>query len=161
MRCNRAQLADVLGRTLVTIDAYRNEGMPGRKVANQWEYDTAECVKWLIERESEGSGTIDADIKREDLRERSARASLREIELAKQQGSFIHVLDAAEMVETDYAIVKSRMQALPGRVAQMLAAETDPVIVQNTLRNEVAEALEQISAPQEQLVNALKKQAED
>jgi phage terminase Nu1 subunit (DNA packaging protein) len=145
MKANRQQLADILGRSLVTVDDYVKTGMPGVKRDRVWEFDTAECIAWLVAREAGIQLGPDKELKIQTLREVTARASLREYELSEKQKEVIRVEDSIIVLEEQLAIVKSRLQAIPGRLAQPLSVESDPATIQRMLKDEVAEALEDIS----------------
>lgn len=158
MICNRTEIADVLGVHKSTVDEWVKEGMPFRQRPDQsrpnerqWKFDTGECVKWLVKRAKGGVGIddrgesaerIEADAK---ARERLAIAGLKEMEYAKALKTMVHVDDVVERVEEQYAIVKSRLQAIPGRMAQALAVETDATAVERALKDEVSQALEELS----------------
>lgn len=143
MIVNRQQLADILGRSLVTVDAYRKEGMPAKKSGREWAFDTGVCIQFLIDKDREGSQ--EDRLKDLDIRERVASTTMKELQLGEKSAVLIHVDEVAELVETEYAIIKSRLQAIPGRMAQALSVESDAVKIQALLKQEVAEALEEIS----------------
>jgi phage terminase Nu1 subunit (DNA packaging protein) len=140
---NRQQLADILGRSLVTVDAYRKNGMPAKKSGREWAFDTGVCIQFLIDQDREGSQ--EDRIKDLDIRERVASTTMKELVLGEKSAVLIHVDEVAELVETEYAIVKSRLQAIPGRMAQALSVESDATVIQALLKQEVSEALEEIS----------------
>ena len=150
MEANRYEMAEILGYSLNKFDDLRRkEGFPGARRGKELVFDTAEVIQWLLDREGGGStGDIERQLKLSTSREAAAKASLREIELAERQKVMIRVEDVVEEVENQYAIVKSRLQAIPGRLAQRLAVEEDPATVQQILKEEVAEALDEISGNQ-------------
>lgn len=159
MICNRAELAEVLGIHKTTVDEWIKEGLPyrarpdqSRPNERQWKFDTGECVKWLVKRakgqgigmddRGESAERIESDAK---ARERVAIAGLKEMEYAERLKVMVHVDDVIERVEEQYAIVKSRLQAIPGRMAQALAVESDASAVERALKDEVGQALEELS----------------
>lgn len=158
MICNRNEIAEVLGVHRTTIDEWVKEGMPFRQRPDQsrpnerqWKFETGECVKWLIKRAKGGVGLddkgdsverIEADAR---ARERMAIAGLKEMEYAEKLKVMVHVDDVIDRVEEQYAIVKSRLQAIPGRMAQALAVESDASAVERALKEEVGQALEELS----------------
>jgi phage terminase Nu1 subunit (DNA packaging protein) len=159
MICNRSELGDVLGVHRLTIGEWVKEGMPyrarpdsSRPGESQWKFDTGECVKWLTDRaKGHGIGMDDRGVSAERIesdakaRERVAIAGLKEMEYAERLKVMVHVDDVIERVEEQYAIVKSRLQAIPGRMAQALAVESDASAVERALKDEVGQALEELS----------------
>lgn len=159
---NRVELADLLGVHKTTIDEWVREGMPykarpdqTRQGERQWKFDSAETVEWLVAR-AKGSGVgVDdgsksaAKVEQEaKARERIAIAGLKEMEYAQALKELVHIDDVIERVEEQYAIVKSRLQAIPGRMAQQLAVESDAATVERLLKQEVSECLEALSGAQ-------------
>jgi phage terminase Nu1 subunit (DNA packaging protein) len=156
---NRVELAELLGVHKTTIDEWVREGMPfkarpdpTRQGERQWKFESAETVEWLVTR-AKGSGVgVDdgsksaAKVEQEaKARERTAIAGLKEMEYAQALKELVHIDDVIERVEEQYAIVKSRVQAIPGRMAQQLAVETEAATVERLLKQEVSECLEALS----------------
>ncbi len=147
MKCNRAQLGDILGIGLTTVDARVKEGMPylrrpGEDGSKEWQFDTVDVIEWL-------TGRIDAGAKNDEGKEAKVRiavadARLKELELAERLGLMINIEDIMPRIEAGDAIVKSRLLAIPGRLAQTLAVETDPVVVERMLKAEVNGALAEL-----------------
>lgn len=147
MKVNRTQLADILGVGPTTVDARVKEGMPyaqrpGEEGATQWQFDTVDVIDWL-------TGRIEAGAKNDEGKEAKIRiavadAGLKEMELAEKKGLMINIEDIMPRIEAGDAIVKSRLLAIPGRLAQTLAVETDPVNVQRMLKAEINGALEEL-----------------
>lgn len=156
---NRMEIADVLGVHKTTIDNYVREGMPykarpdkSRPGENQWKFDSGECVKWLVQRaKDDGVGVDEAgesDKRIEQAakaRERMALAGMRELEYAEKLKVMVHVEDIIEQVEEEYAVIKSRIQAIPGRMAHKLSTIEDPAEVERTLKAEIIECLAALS----------------
>jgi phage terminase Nu1 subunit (DNA packaging protein) len=144
---NRNELADVFGVAKTTLDRWLQEGMPYMERADrsrgvEWRFDTAECIKWYADRNSSGESKAMDSVK---LRERAAIAGLRELDLAQRQKVLVHVDDVTDKLEEEYAIIKSRLRAIPGRMAQPLSIIEDAAEVERLLKTEVADALEEIS----------------
>jgi phage terminase Nu1 subunit (DNA packaging protein) len=155
MRSNRNQIADVLGVNKVTIDTYVRDGMPAVERADRsrgiaWVFDTADCIKWLVDRAG-ARVTRSNDAGPESFyaaksRDKSAVAGLRELQLAERRRELVAIDDVAVRVEEQYAIVKSGLRAIPGRVSQVLAVEADPARVEAVLKTEINVVLSALSA---------------
>lgn len=142
---SRPELGELFGLPLSTIDLRVKAGMPYlEKPENgrgQWRFDSADCFEWLMEQ----VGTKKADpFKDASTREKAASASLKEMELADKMGQTVVVEDVLPLVDAGDAVVRSRVLAIPGRLSQTLAAETDPVVVQRILKEECNAALSEL-----------------
>lgn len=147
MIVNRSELADVFGAAKTTIDRWVVEGMPSLERADrtrgiEWRFDTGECIKWYATRNASEDTAMMDGVK---LRERAAIAGIRELDLAERQKVLVHVDDVADRIEEEYAIVKSRLRAIPGRMAHPLSIIESAAEVERLLKIEVSEALEEIS----------------
>lgn len=151
MRVNRSQLASIMGWSLPTVDARVREGMPylskpgaGNKKGGTWEFETADCVKWFIDKATEPvAKNPQAEV---SLRTAMAEATLKEIQVMEKQKLLIPIADVVKVVGENIAVLKSRVTALPGRLAQAVAVETDPASVLRIIKAEVAEVLDEISS---------------
>lgn len=147
MIVNKVQLADIFAVSLPTIEAWVRDGMPHMdRRGREWQFDTRPCIDWLILKKAEGKRTEEAEsFEAARARERAAVATLRELELAKTQGELVPIADVVSKIEEEYGVVKSRLRAMPGRMAQALAAETDVAAVERRLRDEIDDTLKTLS----------------
>lgn len=151
MLCNRIDLCSVLGVTGNTVDRYVEDGMPFEERPDasrgrEWKFDTAKCIDWLIAKKvakavgDSGMESFDAAKRRE----RVAMATQRELAVAEKLKVLVNVDDVAASDEEIYAVVKSRLIAIPGRMAQPLSIVADPEEIERVLKGEIADALEEI-----------------
>lgn len=151
MRVNRAQLASIMGWSLPTVDARVREGMPyvskpgaGNKKGGTWEFESGDCILWLVKKSSEPlAKNPQAEV---SLRTAVAEATLKEIQVMEKQKLLIPIADVVKVVGENIAVLKSRVTALAGRLAQAVAGETDPAAVLRIIKAEVAEVLDEISS---------------
>jgi phage terminase Nu1 subunit (DNA packaging protein) len=143
MRCNRKKLAAILGVDVKTIDSMVQKGLPYLRRPDahdrSWEFDTAAVLRWMV-----GADTDDR-LKQARARKAKAEASLRELQYGEQAGYLVHRDKIVERVVAGDAIVKSHLLALPARVAQLIAIETDVEVVEKILRKEMDAALDQLN----------------
>lgn len=144
MIVNRGMMAGILGISEPTLDRMvQRREVIGRKKGNVWEFDT----KAVIERLKRDAGRGSKASKKTDteLRISLAEAELKEFKVAEQRKITLTVDDMAPLVEEQMAVVRSKVRALPGRVNQRLAIETDPAEVLRLLKNAVADVLDEIT----------------
>ena len=142
---NRGEMAGILGISPTTLDRYVQAGCPflergsGRR---EYKFNSAEVIRWVLAREaSPGRGQTDDSRRRYTL----AAAELKEFQLAEKQGSMISVEDVAPIVADELANVRSRLLAIPDRVAPKIVGMTDPAAIETALRDEVIAALAELT----------------
>jgi phage terminase Nu1 subunit (DNA packaging protein) len=124
------------------------EGLP--KVA-RGRYDLDEVLDWYIARlERRLAGEIDEDGQLEqttkaELRLLSARADLRELELATRRREFIAIADVEKHMTDLVITTKARVMAVPARVAGELVGETSRVMAQAKIEKGIKEALSHLA----------------
>jgi phage terminase Nu1 subunit (DNA packaging protein) len=151
MLLNRSQAAELLDVSLPTMDVYVKRGCPfvqrGSK-GKEWQFSAVDIVKWARQQDVEKAlGDIEVtDFEEGRRRKVVAEAQIAEYELAKLRRTMIHVQDVQAVVSDEYGMVRSRLFQIPGRLAQMVAVETDASIIEGMIKAEVADALEELSA---------------
>lgn len=74
-----------------------------------------------------------------------AEANMAEMDEARIRRELIRVSAVQAQLATDYATTRDAMLQIPSRMGPLLAAETDPAVVQNLLHTEIHEALMQLA----------------
>lgn len=143
MRCNRKKLAAMLGVDVKTFDVMVGKGMPyvrrPQPNSRTWEFDSAAVLRWMIRDD------LAEQMKQTKLRLLKAKAGLNWIEYGRKLGFLMDIEDTARQFAGGTAMLKSRLVAMPQRLAQTIAAESDPAIVQRLLEQEVGDALDQLN----------------
>jgi phage terminase Nu1 subunit (DNA packaging protein) len=122
-RLNRGQMAAMLACSPVTLDRYVAAGCPVQsrgKTSQGHEFDSDAVMLWLRRRrevDAETGAGAQSEAKR---RHQLAVAELKEFQLAEKRGSMIRVEDVAPIVADELANVRSRLLAMPGRLAATL-----------------------------------------
>jgi len=143
---NRGEMAGLLGISPTTLDRYVQAGCPvlekgsGRR---EYRFNSAEVIRWVLAREGSPGRAQTDDSRR---RHNAAVVELKEFQLAEKRGSMIRVEDVAPILENELANVRSRLLAIPDRLAPKIAAMTDPAVVEAALRDEVIAALSELSS---------------
>ncbi|MBL8599943.1 MAG: terminase small subunit [Devosia sp.] len=140
MRCNRTTLAKILGHDVKTIDKMVREGMPcvTRPGGGQrsWVFDTADVLKWMTRDDYEERN------KAARSRLLAAKAGIRWLEYGQALGHLVEIDEIIPRLEEPMRMVKSRLLAMPGRLGQLVAAESDPRAVQKILKDEIDDIFE-------------------
>lgn len=143
MKCNRVQLADVLGVSLPTLDKRIKEWLPyvrkpGEEGEREWLFESAEVIQWMLEEAGGEKRDETADAKLQQLK---AESGIKWMEFGEKKKALLHISDILPPIFEAVSIVKSRIQAVPGRLAQKVAVETDAAVCQRMLKEELDDAL--------------------
>ncbi len=149
---SKAELAAVFGVSLPTIEAWLKRGLAYKQRGSRgqpWAFHLPDCIAWRIEdeisRRIEQADGQALDLNYERARLAKAQATKTEREIAIMDRKLI----PAERVESVWggmiAAFRSRMLALPSRVAPQVAAENDPHVVDAMLTDVCHEALTELS----------------
>lgn len=74
-----------------------------------------------------------------------AEANLAEMKEAELRGDLIRVSAVKTTLSTVFATTRDTLLQIPSRLAPLLAADTDPANVQNTLQTEIHQALQHLA----------------
>lgn len=160
MICNRAQLADIFGTSLPTIDKWTRNGCPFDEQGGsgrQWRYDTAKVHAWLLAQAAEefakAYGISPGEtISLPEARRRMALAqmTLAEMELAREMGTVVDVEYVTQRVGAVLATLRQALAHLgptiAGRAASMNSAPKIREMVDDLIRRAVNGAIAEMSA---------------
>lgn len=151
MRCNKVQLADILGMSVRTLDARLKEGVipflkqpGGEDGGKDWLFDTVVVIQSIVNRE--GTGEKADEVKEAKGRQTIAEAGLKELDLSERMAQVFWIEDARPYWQEMFTVFKTRYNAIPSRLSQILAVETDPAAIFRLLKSELNAALEGIQA---------------
>lgn len=171
MIVNRAGLADVLGVNVTTVDARIKRGMPYLKRSdgtrgNEWEFDTAEVINWLIDKakaEAAPSGSDNPkDIQKELItRKLTAETEIAELELLKKKQQVVFIDDAVATTANAVTVLRQRFLTLPRRIAPLVLGETDEEIAKEIIEREVIDVLEELANNVDLTTNDLSEGADE
>lgn len=147
-RVTRIDLAKIFSKDARTIDGWVSDGMPwvdkpGVDEKTVWLFDTFACIEWYTSRDDQGEKTDPA--KEAKTRQLIAESGMKWLEYGKALEELVPKYKIAEHVEAGDAIVKSRLRAIAGRLAQSTSVETDPAVCQRIIQAEVDEALGELN----------------
>ena len=154
---NMTELAEILGYSVKTLAKWqKHDAMPALsigKVRTGNQYDTAQVIEWLIQREKGAAQAADDGkvyhLEAERARLAHHQANKAELEAAKVRGELAEIALVCEHVGEQFATVRARLLAIPSRCAPLIAPG-DTIAQRHTLiMDAIIEALEELSADKE------------
>jgi phage terminase Nu1 subunit (DNA packaging protein) len=120
MKCNRKQLADILGRDVKTIDKMVEQGMPyvsrpGENDAREWVFESADAIGWIVGEDK----ALDDALLAARARYAAAEAGLKELEYDYRRGFMMYEDEFRAMWQQDLQTVKSLLLAMPARMGRL------------------------------------------
>lgn len=146
MRVNRAQLADVIGKTDKTIQVWLDEGLPrvySGGTGTESVYDTAEVIRWMIARET-GSRDDDGNVivfEAERARLTKEQADKAAMQNDVTRGVLVDVTEVANHWGGLLTNCKTKLLAIPTKAAPMVIGSKSLPQVRETLEKFIREAL--------------------
>lgn len=146
---NKAELADIFGVAMPTIDDWVRRGCPAVERGGKgraWTLNTSDVRQWRdddIRRNTAGDAdtTID-ELKRRKLAAETVAAEL-ELAVAKSE---VAPLDQMERgIAKAFEEVKASLRNVPSRAARMIVGETDETRIRTVLLAEIDQALEALA----------------
>lgn len=140
---SKAELAKILGKDEKTIFRWLKEGMPVEKQGARGtpsKFDTQKVIEWLISRSNNGK-EMDAA----KLRLTEAQARKAELEADVLEGTLIPQEKVKATWTKMIASMRSRILALPSRLAPQLVAQREYKKVEKLLKETIYEALQEIA----------------
>jgi phage terminase Nu1 subunit (DNA packaging protein) len=138
-------MAALLACSPSTLDRYVAAGCPvlsKGKTSQGHEFDSDAVMRWLRGR-LDGSPNIQNDDSKR--RYTAAVAELKEYQLAEKRGQMVAIEDVMPAFSEQLAAVRSRLLAMTGRMAQSVAAMSDPAAVERAIMDEIVGALSEIT----------------
>jgi phage terminase Nu1 subunit (DNA packaging protein) len=149
---NRAELAEVLGVSVVTVDNWTAAGCPwqskpARKGVGQWAFEVGAVVEWRLERERKSALGELANVTEIEARRRklAAEAAMAEHELAVAQGKAAAIADAERTWGRMIAAARAKFLSMGSKLGPQVALETDSEICKALIEAANAEALAELS----------------
>lgn len=148
MELNRSQLAEAFAVDLLTVDRWRTQGCPFEKRGRNILFIVSEVHKWVVSTKVRAavSSTSPADLDEARARKTSAQAQLAEIELQRERGEVVPILEVADAVGVEYAAVRSRLLAIPPKLAPLMVNTQTARESRELLEQAIHEALSELSS---------------
>lgn len=146
MILNKRKLADMFGVAEETITQWMKAGMPvkvARKGSRGNEYESADCIRWYVSRESGGDGAL--DLTQERARLAKAQADKTELEAAELRGDMARYEDISSHWTRQTTACRLRMLVIPSKVAPRVRSASTDMDAASIIQSEICEALEELS----------------
>lgn len=140
------EVCQLLGVTRQTVAAWRAQGCPVHKRGKAGAgniYNVPDVIAWTLSRARQSrpaDGTEGAK-----LRKLEAAASLAELALQREREGLVLRADAEAIVAESFDKVRRRVQAIPAKVAPLVALQMEAAACMSILQDEVIAALTELS----------------
>lgn len=154
MQLNREKLADMFGCSLRTVDDYKNHGMPGEppeRAGDQWRFDSADCINWLVARERKSveakysGGDQQGTLTFQRQRLTQGQADLVELERKKLEEALLDAEEVAQEWSSEITEARNILLAIGDELGDKIAAETDAVRCRELINARVRAALQELA----------------
>jgi len=142
IRVNGTELANVLGLSNMRITQLEDKGVISRNADKQ--FTLSEAVIGYIEMLRKKPSKTDANYEAARARKMEAAADIEEMNAAKRKGELVEIDDVADIVQTEYGIVRQRLFAIPNKIALDVFSCENPQQVQDVLLSQMNEALSEL-----------------
>jgi phage terminase Nu1 subunit (DNA packaging protein) len=143
---NRSSLAEYIGVSPPTIDRMVKQGAPVVQRGSrgvEWIFDSAEVIRWQIERAIEqAAGEEPTGLDEIERRTAYAKMEMAELELATKRGEVATIRDFERAQAKAFAEIRTNVMNVAQRVVLQLLGETDETTFKAKLRAELALALQ-------------------
>jgi phage terminase Nu1 subunit (DNA packaging protein) len=149
---NRAELSELCGVSVVTIDNWVRDGAPFvrrpvRKGVGQWEFAAGAVFQWRLDRERQSALGDLAQVDEAEARRRklAAEAGLAELDLQLKNGGAVAVADQERVWVQMVGAARARLLSIPTKLGPTIAIENDPILCQSLIQGAMVEALMELS----------------
>ncbi|MBY8974641.1 terminase small subunit [Rhodobacteraceae bacterium NNCM2] len=150
---SKTDLASIMGVATQTLDQWLNRGMPyvskpGAGSGKAYVFDLGQVISWRLEYERSqlNAAGADVDLSEAKRRKAAAEATLAEMALAEAEGRLLKAEDVDAMVIGFVTVAKTRLLAMPSKLAPTLATLTEPGECEAEVKQEVYDALRELSS---------------
>lgn len=145
---NRAELAEILGISLPTVNAWVKQKMPYvRKggMGADWQFDTAAVIQWRADQAADAAGGALDGI--DEIARQTALVQLEHARLkfARDAALVVPVDQLERRLAIVFAEVRTAMRNIPARTAAMLIGETSERQFKKVLSEEIDRGLTVLS----------------
>lgn len=149
----RAEVVEIFCVSETTVDAWRRRGLKFHLEGRRKVVYSGDVVAFIFEdaakraippAETKGDGRLELEI-----RERQAKVAIAELELSKRRRETVAVADAADFVAKRFAVVRTRMLAVPSKIAPLVITARSQPEAHAIASSAVEEALSELTVPRD------------
>lgn len=144
---NKSEVADVFGVSLQTVDQWVRKGLGCRKAGHEVIFNSA-AVTAFLEKQAEARAIASnkpADADEARSRKLAAEAEIAEMQRDKMRGDLVDISSVESVVAEEYGAVRSKLLALPGKLAPIIAIEADEITCRDLIERGITEALDELA----------------
>ncbi len=144
---NKTEVADLFGVSIQSVDQWVRKGLVCRKNGHEVIFNSA-AVTAFLETQAEARAIASnkpADADEARSRKLAAEAEIAEMQRDKMRGELVDISSVENVVAEEYAAVRSKLLALPGKLAPMVAIEADEIACRDLIERGVTEALDELA----------------
>jgi phage terminase Nu1 subunit (DNA packaging protein) len=147
---NKREVAEIFGVSPQAVDGWLGRGCPYLEKGAPgvgYQFDTADVAEWRQEQavtKAIGDSKPD-DQENAELRKLSAEASLAELKLARERGQLVTVEDAGKVWTKQVTTLRTRLLAIPAKLAGQVVGAKSPEEVRACLDEEINDALNELA----------------
>lgn len=145
--CSTTELAEVLGLTARRVQQLAKEGILQPEGRGKFRLDNAvqSYIKFLGHSPAATASGEKIDLKVERAKLTKAKRELAEIELSTARAEVHHSEDVRRVMGGMLGAFRSRILAIPTKLAPRLVAQTDLAVIQDIVKKQLYEALSELS----------------
>lgn len=138
------QLSKITGKDRQTINKRLSEVVPVKEDKRGKYYDSWECLSIIYAADKKEG--MSQQIEQVSLQIEKERLQKLRIDNDKSLGQLVDIDQVVGIVEKEYTYIKAKFLSLNVRLAKILALESDPQKVSDTIYESVQEILEELKA---------------
>lgn len=138
------QLSQVTGRDRATISKRLESVKPHQESGRAKIYDAHEAIPLIFA--SEQTKGINKKIEMVQYEIEKEKLNKLRMDNDAKIGRLVDISEVAKTVEKEYVFVRAQVRSLPARLSKLLSMESDPLVINETLTNEIDEILKELSS---------------
>ena len=144
---NKTEVADLFGVSIQSVDQWVRKGLGCRKAGHEVIFNSA-AVTAFLEKQAEARAIASnkpADADEARSRKLAAEAEIAEMQRDRMRGELVDISSVETVVAEEYGAVRSKLLALPGKLAPMVAIEADEITCRDLIERGITEALDELA----------------